>query len=350
MPKVSVIVPVYNSVKYLQDAVNSILNQDFSDFELLLMDDGSTDGSSELCDSIATQDERVRVFHLENGGQCRARNIAIDHALGDYITFSDNDDCCLPGFLSEPYDIATSSGNEIDCVCFGRILRQYSESGDLVYESVCRPSRKAVLFDDEVFDNYDLWKECSDGVWCRLYRRTFLRDNKIYFDEALRHGAEDALFNAKVLDKLQSVAYIPKDYYVWIRRESHSSSMSISEDTLNGLKEVLEIESSTLIKNGVSKKDPKILGERLLGHLIFQIINVRYKKNPSFKIEKELYEKLREIYLPYYEVIDRDALPFAYRLELELIMKRRYKTLYSLLRTSGFLRKLQGKKEKETSC
>ena len=69
MPAISVIVPVYNSVKYLQGAVDSILNQDFSDFELLLMDDGSTDGSGELCDSIASQDTRVRVFHLENGGQ-----------------------------------------------------------------------------------------------------------------------------------------------------------------------------------------------------------------------------------------------------------------------------------------
>ena len=344
MPAISVIVPVYNSVKYLQGAVDSILNQDFSDFELLLMDDGSTDGSGELCDSIASQDTRVRVFHLENGGQCKARNIAMEHALGDYITFSDNDDCCLPGFLSETYKAATLSGNEVDCVCFGRILRQYSSSGSLVYESVCKPSQRAWLFNDEIFDKYNLWRECSDGVWCRLYRSSLLRDNEIYFDDTLRHGVEDALFNAEVLTKLQSVAYIPENYYVWIRRESHSSSMGINEDTLRGLEKVLKIESSLLIEKGVLERDPKLFGERLLEHLIFQIINVRYKIKPSFKEEKKLYQQLREIYLPYYDLIDRKALPFAYKLELELIVNERYRALYSLLRISGLARKMQGKK------
>ena len=349
MPAISVIMPVYNSVMYLQSVVDSVLNQDFSDFELLLMDDGSTDGSSEVCDSIASQDARVRVFHLENGGQCRARNIALNQARGEYVAFCDNDDYCLPGFLSNPYRATEAFNKKIDCVCFGRYLRQYSSSGSLVYESECKPSKSEGLFGDDIFLNFSLWKECSEAVWCRLYRRSFLKENQIFFDETLRHGGEDNLFNVKVLACLRSVVYISKSYYAWIRRESHSSSMGISEDTLRGLNETLKIESSLLIDKGVSSRDPKLFGEKLLENFVFQIINVRYKTKPSYKEERELYRQLREMYLPYCNVINRDVLPFAYRLEFELVIKEHYRFLYNLLRISGFLKKVQPKNRRR-SC
>lgn len=86
MPKISVIVPVYNTEKYLHRCVDSILAQTFTDFELLLIDDGSTDSSGAICDEYAQKDSRVRVFHKENGGASSARNLGLDNATGEWIT------------------------------------------------------------------------------------------------------------------------------------------------------------------------------------------------------------------------------------------------------------------------
>lgn len=89
---ISIIIPVYNAEKTLSRCVNSILNQTFQDWELLLIDDGSTDRSGELCDEYASKDQRIKVFHKTNGGVSSARNIGLDYAKGEWITFIDSDD------------------------------------------------------------------------------------------------------------------------------------------------------------------------------------------------------------------------------------------------------------------
>lgn len=97
--KISVIVPVYNAEKYLRRCVGSILAQTFTDFELLLVDDGSTDASGAICDEYASADARVRVFHKPNGGVSSARNLGLDNARGEWIAFADADDYLFKHFL-----------------------------------------------------------------------------------------------------------------------------------------------------------------------------------------------------------------------------------------------------------
>lgn len=92
MPKISIIVPVYNVEKYLEKCVRSILAQTFTDFELILVDDGSPDSSGAMCDQFAEQDQRVKVIHKENGGLSDARNAGIELATGEYLGFVDSDD------------------------------------------------------------------------------------------------------------------------------------------------------------------------------------------------------------------------------------------------------------------
>lgn len=92
MPKISVIVPVYNTEQYLPRCIDSILAQTFTDFELLLIDDGSKDSSGKICDESAAKDSRIRVFHKENGGVSSARNMGLNNAQGEWITFVDSDD------------------------------------------------------------------------------------------------------------------------------------------------------------------------------------------------------------------------------------------------------------------
>ncbi len=99
MHRFSFIIPVYNCIQYLEECVKSVLSQTISDFEILLIDDGSTDGSGEFCDSLMEQDSRVRVFHKKNEGAGSARNMGIDRAVGEYILFIDGDDTIEPDCL-----------------------------------------------------------------------------------------------------------------------------------------------------------------------------------------------------------------------------------------------------------
>jgi len=101
MPKISIIIPVYNSSKYISKCIESILNQTEADFEVLLIDDGSLDGSGNICDRYAVIDSRIRVFHKQNGGVSSARNLGLDNALGEMIFFIDSDDTVDKDYLEK---------------------------------------------------------------------------------------------------------------------------------------------------------------------------------------------------------------------------------------------------------
>ncbi len=113
MPLISVIVPVYNVVDYLERCVNSILAQTYTQFELIIVDDGSTDGSEDLCDVLATRDSRIICIHKENGGLSSARNAALDISKGEYITFVDSDDMIAPNALEVLIQRALTSDSDI---------------------------------------------------------------------------------------------------------------------------------------------------------------------------------------------------------------------------------------------
>lgn len=337
-PLVSIVVPVYNSEEYLPSTIESILGQDCKKLELLLIDDGSTDGSGGICDLYSSKDNRVRVFHIPNGGRCHARNFGIDKASGSYVTFCDNDDFYEESLLSTVSSAVASSPEPLDVIAYGRRLVQRSASGDVVYESVAVPKNDESFFGDEIRRRYDRVAFGSDGVWCRTYRKEFLDNNHIRFDESLFHGAEDNLFNAIVAKKAQSIRLLPKVLYRWERREGHSDSMGISSDTIRGIGETLEIECDFMVESGLASDNPSFFGKRLLENMVFQIINVRYKEKPSLHAEMVLYKQLRDLYMPYRNLIDASALPLAYRLEYSLLLSGHYRTLYHLLLLSGHFR------------
>ena len=113
MCALSIITPVYNTASYLPDCFESILSQSFQDFELLLVDDGSTDGSGDVCDIYAQRDSRIRVFHKENGGVSSARNLALDNAKGEWVYFVDSDDELLPNGLET---MVNCTSDDVDIV------------------------------------------------------------------------------------------------------------------------------------------------------------------------------------------------------------------------------------------
>ncbi|SEI84028.1 Glycosyl transferase family 2 [Propionispira arboris] len=113
MALVSIVMPIYNAEKYVSQAIDSVLNQTMTDFELILINDGSTDKSAEICASYARNDQRITLIHQKNGGICSARNKGLTLARGEYIAFIDNDDVYLPDLLEENYILAKKYNADI---------------------------------------------------------------------------------------------------------------------------------------------------------------------------------------------------------------------------------------------
>lgn len=187
--KISVIVPVYNAEKYLQRCIDSILTQTFIDFELLLIDDGSKDKSGEICDEYANRDNRVKVFHKENGGASSARNLGLDYANGKYVVFVDSDDYISASYLD----------------CFYQILLKYNDV-DLIIQSPIYTSTNGALKSREipskVYDGVNILSDfVTDGnldftePHSKLFRLNLIQENNIRFNEKVIVG-EDGIFIA----------------------------------------------------------------------------------------------------------------------------------------------------------
>ncbi|MGF2159033.1 glycosyltransferase family 2 protein [Enterococcus avium] len=231
-PDVSVIVPVYNSQDYLRTTVESILAQSFTNFELLLIDDGSTDDSSVICDHLAEQDCRIRVVHRENKGMCAARNYALSIANGKYVTFCDNDDLYLNDLLKDNFILAEKY--EADTVRFLRELQRL-ENNKEISKSVTTDVGNHLLTKKNIADNYDILRSIGGGVWNGLYRKDFLKKHNILFDESMRSGMEDLDFNLKVYASLEKLYINSKVYYLWIQRDEHSTSRKFTMNYLESL-------------------------------------------------------------------------------------------------------------------
>lgn len=129
-PNISIIVPVYNVEKYLNRCVDSILAQTYTDFELLLIDDGSTDDSGTICDEYAAKDSRIRVFHKPNGGASSARNMGLDYAKGEWIAFADADDYVMPEWLQN-YHVNENSDKAVICQGLTKFIQKRDDLGNI---------------------------------------------------------------------------------------------------------------------------------------------------------------------------------------------------------------------------
>lgn len=184
---VSIIVPVYNSEKFLNECIESILKQTMKDFELILVDDGSKDSSGKICDCFAQKDKRIRVIHKKNGGNSSARNAGLDVAQGKYIMFCDSDD-----FVDEKWCERLLQG--IKNYSYHWVMCDvYNVRGNDCCEPQLKNRQDGFLF----MDYFDVFKiGLSAYVPNKIYRMDIIRENHIRFDEK-RTNAEDIGFNIK---------------------------------------------------------------------------------------------------------------------------------------------------------
>ena len=219
-PKISVIVPVYNVEKYLPRCIDSILSQTFTDFELLLIDDGSTDGSGKICDAFAEKDSRIRVFHQDNRGVSVARNLGIFHSNGEWICFVDSDDEVKENHLLS--FISYMHNRYVDFyVCGYEFLLKSRTSISLPY---------AIYNEDEVQDFIINSKKGNLlGLQCnKMFNAQIIKDNKLYFDPAI-WSYEDELFVLQYLRFCHSVMTIPHCTYIYYFGNPNSLSSKYIE-------------------------------------------------------------------------------------------------------------------------
>lgn len=284
MPAITIIVPVYKVEAYLPRCIDSILAQTFTDFELILVDDGSPDRCGEICDEYAAKDARIRVIHKQNGGVSAARNSALDVAIGQYIAFCDSDDYWEINLLEEAYQAIEAKHS--DWVSFG-----FQTVGD--DDSVKTHEKPAT---ENAFPNWDkkldffiqqfLQGHTGWEVWAHLFRHELIEQYHIRFCETCNNFAEDMGFCAKYLLCANSIVSIDKCLYNYYQRDN---SMMAQSKTVIKLHELNEI--SYDIGSFAQTLLPPDLFERSMGLIHYYVMNNQYQKlrpitnNRRFRVE-----------------------------------------------------------------
>lgn len=193
---VSIIVPIFNTEQYLPRCIDSVLSQCYSDFELILVDDGSTDASGAICDKYCEIDDRIRVFHKQNGGVSAARNLGMDNARGKWLYFVDSDDELLPNGLQSLVDCIS---DEVDIVMGGYV--EMNENG-VITEATENASRLLTKLQSVVTLYVGYGSYCY--LWTRLLRREVVRRFNLFFDPSIAIK-EDTLFLMEYICKSNGI-------------------------------------------------------------------------------------------------------------------------------------------------
>lgn len=207
MAKVSVVIPVYNTKDYLARCVNSVLNQTFTDISVILVDDGSTDGSGAVCDSFA-RDKRVQVIHKENGGLSSARNAGIERAEGEYICFVDSDDYLTENAIERL--VLSSFGADV-VVC-----GYYLDYGKEKRENFINGGNFSLKTLGDIFCEFKA-KHIFDPAWNKLIRLDFLKQSEVSFCEGELY--EDTDFNIRLFKSNPKISVISDCLYYYVQRQ-----------------------------------------------------------------------------------------------------------------------------------
>ncbi len=214
--KISVIVPVYNVEAYLERCVESILQQTYAHFELILINDGSTDSSGQICDHLASQHENIKVYHIENAGVSNARNMGIQLATGSWVTFIDSDD-----FVTQDYLATLASA--VEGVNVGFVIAPLHHIKNGIVTDLPPHSGKTELWStEETMKELLMTTRTSFFPVAKLFKRDLLADEKFNTNY---HLAEDALFLTELLLKTRcSCVFIDKPVYYYDHREGSATT------------------------------------------------------------------------------------------------------------------------------
>lgn len=229
MEKVSIIIPVYNVQNYLPQCLDAVATQSYPNWEAILVDDGSSDSSGQLCDAYAKVDPRFRVIHKENGGAASAKNIGLDHATGSYLAFIDSDDYVEPNWLGMLIRTAQESGADVVEFSFDKVYKAHAEVGTRYPDALKAFTAEAYLA--------QYLADWTNSLFCnKLFRRELI--DKIRFRKE-RRCIDDEFFTYKVLSGAKKIVRIPDVLYHY--RQRASSAVSSERNQLQITNDALEV-------------------------------------------------------------------------------------------------------------
>lgn len=229
MTKISIIIPVYNSKKYIDKCIQSLFEQSYKKWEAILIDDGSTDGSGELCDKFSRIDERIKVVHKKNEGVSEARNEGINKAIGERIMFLDSDDMLESDALNELMNVVKNY--DYDVVCWSlKTNENPAQYCSMSSECTYAKENNIKLLEELRLRTFTGWSKdhvkdkAMHFVVTKLIKKDIIIKHNLYFDSRLKYH-EDTLFSILVLQYAKSIAAINKYYYI---RTIHEGSATVS--------------------------------------------------------------------------------------------------------------------------
>lgn len=256
-PLVSVIIPVYNVEKYLDRCIESIVRQTYRNLEIILVDDGSSDNSPQMCDLWALKDNRIKVIHKENSGAGFARNTGLDAAGGKYVLFADSDDYIDLNTVEKCILLARKDKSEI--VMYGRT--------DVTPYGKCVP--KPILTDKFLFKNEEIYDDILPGLFInekgfgvgvcgKMIDLSVIRNNGIRFYSEREVLSEDSLFNIDLFKHIKSVSVLPENYYYYFQNStSFSRTFKVDFQEMN----------DRFLKTGIEKSESIHCSEKIIRNI-----------------------------------------------------------------------------------
>ena len=250
IPKVSIIIPVYNVEKYLHRCLDSVKSQSYSNIEVLLIDDGSKDKSGVICDDYAASDSRFYVYHKNNEGVSKARNTGLDHANGDWITFIDSDDFISKTYLENLIKLILNN-TEVDFVHGCGTYYANGQAGSIIEK-----------FEDEISSNtVQLFNRFKGFVCCKLFKRKLIehpvKGKPLRFDYRIRYS-EDMVFTLEYVLNVKTYAFSSEVGYFYNRDNNSSATHSIKmsyEESLYAFEIKYQLEMQFVKDHGIQEAD-----------------------------------------------------------------------------------------------
>lgn len=268
---VSLIVPIYNAGKYLEENLLSICKQTYKNLEIILIDDGSTDGSNHIIDAFAQKDARIKIIHQHNSGVSTARNTGINAATGDYICFSDADDLLMPDYVSYLLNLALK--DNVDISLTSEMFTTFHKNQTI------NECTNLITGEDATFSI--LCYNVAIGVYCKMFKRDFLNNNNIRFISDIYIG-EGFNFNTYAFQHTNKVAVGNRKVYFYRRDNSNSAMTKFSIDKcIMALKAIDRIREDLIIKTTKVSYALEFANWHTHCDVYYWIVNASQKNNYS---------------------------------------------------------------------
>ena len=323
----SVVIPVYNVKEYLEKCVDSVLAQRTEDYEVILVDDGSTDGSGALCDQlVARAPEHIRVIHKPNGGLGDARNVGLEHAAGEYLVFIDSDDYVADTMLSELSEKIDETHAEI--ISFGFRIDAAGDTSQVHTDPL--PENKILT----LAGTPDILLALPNA-WTRIYSRDLFARTGIRYPKRVWY--EDIRTTTKLFACAESIVFVHRPYYYYVVRENsitRNKNVDRNREIIDAFDDLL----GWYQENGLFEQYRDQLCRLAIDHLFIAASDRVLMIDPKHPLLGEFYQYMRQHFPDFADSAYTASLPRAQKLAFRLLLHRQYRLLATLFRTKQRLR------------